>query len=108
MTSARPRSSIRCSSTASSRIGRVVRPSDAALDRAAELIEQAKKIAIYGGDGTRDARDEVLALSEKLKAPIGYAYRGKDVLEHDNPAAVGMTGLLGWGGAQARWPTAIC
>ena len=42
----------------------------------------------------------MLALSEKLKAPVGYAYRGKDVLEHDNPAGVGMTGLLGWGGAQ--------
>ena len=79
----------------------VVRPSDAALDQAAEMIERAKKVAIYGGNGTRDARDEVLALSEKLKAPVGYAYRGKDVLEHDNPAAVGMTGLLGWGGAQA-------
>ena len=37
-----------------------------------------------------------------LQAPIGYAYRGKDVLEHDNPAAVGMTGLLGWGGATQR------
>ncbi len=78
----------------------VVRPSDATLDEAAAIIGQAKRIAIYGGNGTRDARDEVLALSTKLKAPIGYAYRGKDVLEHDNPAAVGMTGLLGWGGAQ--------
>ena len=41
----------------------------------------------------------MLRLSETLKAPVSYAYRGKDVLEHDNPAAVGMTGLLGWGGA---------
>ena len=78
----------------------VVRPSDDALDRAAALINKAKKVAIYGGYGTRDARDEVLELSDTLKAPIGYAYRGKDVLEYDNPAAVGMTGLLGWGGAQ--------
>jgi pyruvate dehydrogenase (quinone) len=78
----------------------VVRPSDAALDQAVAMIAKAKRIAIYGGNGTREARDEVLALSATLKAPIGYAYRGKDVLEHDNPAAVGMTGLLGWGGAQ--------
>ena len=77
-----------------------IRPSDDALDRAAALIGKAKRIAIYGGEGTRDARDEVLQLSQALKAPIGYAYRGKDVLEHDNPAGVGMTGLLGWGGAQ--------
>ena len=36
---------------------------------------------------------------QMLKAPVAYAYRGKDVLEHDNPAAVGMIGLLGWGAA---------
>ena len=77
-----------------------IRPSEEALDKAAELIGKAKRIAIYGGDGTREARDEVLQLSQTLKAPIGYAYRGKDVLEHDNPAGVGMTGLLGWGGAE--------
>ena len=71
-----------------------------------ELIEGAKRIAIYGGEGTRDARDEVLQLSATLKAPVGYAYRGKDVLEHDNPAAVGMIGLLGWGAATEALGTA--
>ena len=77
----------------------VIRPCDSALDEAAELIAAASNIAIYGGEGTRAARDEVLQLSAALKAPIAYAYRGKDVLEADNPNAVGMTGLLGWGGA---------
>ena len=56
---------------------------------------------IFGGYGTKDARAEVLKLSDKLKAPIGYAFRGKDVLEADNPNAVGMTGLLGWGAVTA-------
>lgn len=79
----------------------VIRPSDADLDRAAELIKGADKIVIFGGDGTRGARDEVLRLADLLHAPVGYAYRGKDVLEADNPIAVGMTGLLGWGGATA-------
>ena len=78
----------------------VIRPSEDALERAAAMVADAHRIAIYGGDGTRDARDEVLQLAETLKAPVGYAYRGKDVLEHDNPYGVGMTGLLGWGGAQ--------
>ncbi len=77
----------------------VIRPTDAELDRAAELVAGARKIVIYGGEGTRAARDEVLQLSQTLQAPVAYAYRGKDVVEHDNPAAVGMTGLLGWGGA---------
>ena len=77
----------------------VIRPSDEALEKAVQLIAGAKRIAIHGGEGTRNARDEVLRLSETLQAPISFAYRGKDVLEADNPSGVGMTGLLGWGGA---------
>ena len=55
---------------------------------------------IFGGDGCRGARAQVLELAQKLNAPIGYSYRGKDVLEAENPNGVGMTGLLGWGGLQ--------
>jgi pyruvate dehydrogenase (quinone) len=77
----------------------VFRPADADIDKLAQMIEEAKTVAIFGGDGCRDARSEVLALAEKLKAPVGYSYRGKQWLESDNPYAVGMTGLLGYGGA---------
>lgn len=77
----------------------VFRPADADLDRLAGMIDDAKSVAIFGGDGCRDARDEVLALATRLKAPVGYSFRGKQWLEHDNPNAVGMTGLLGYGGA---------
>ena len=75
------------------------RPSDAELDKLVEMINGARTVAIFGGDGCRDARDEVLQLATKLKAPVGYTFRGKQWLEHDNPNAVGMTGLLGYGGA---------
>ena len=77
----------------------IFRPADADVDRLAQMIEAAKTVAIFGGDGCRDARNEVLALAEKLKAPVGYSYRGKQWLESENPYAVGMTGLLGYGGA---------
>jgi pyruvate dehydrogenase (quinone) len=77
----------------------VFRPADADLDKLVRMIDAAKKVAIFGGDGCRDARDEVLELSARLKAPVGYSFRGKQWLEHDNPNAVGMTGLLGYGGA---------
>jgi pyruvate dehydrogenase (quinone) len=77
----------------------VLRPSDGDLDQLAKMIDDAKTVAIFGGDGCRDARDEVLQLAEKLKAPVGYTFRGKQWLEHDNSHAVGMTGLLGYGGA---------
>ncbi|MBV1892615.1 MAG: ubiquinone-dependent pyruvate dehydrogenase [Ilumatobacteraceae bacterium] len=77
----------------------LIRPADVDLDQAASLISDAKRIAIFGGEGTRAARAEVLELATKLNAPVGFAYRGKDVLEADNPNCVGMSGLLGWGGA---------
>jgi pyruvate dehydrogenase (quinone) len=76
-----------------------IRPADADLEKLKRMIEDAKNVAVFGGDGCRDARDEVLALATKLKAPVGYSFRGKQWLEHDNPHAVGMTGLLGYGGA---------
>jgi pyruvate dehydrogenase (quinone) len=79
----------------------VLRPSDADLNQLVKMIDDAKTVAIFGGDGCRDARDEVLQLAERLNAPVGYSFRGKQWLEHDNPNAVGMTGLLGYGGAYA-------
>ena len=76
----------------------VLRPADAELEKLARLINDAKTVAIFGGEGCRDARNEVLALAAKLKAPVGYSFRGKQWLEHDNAYATGMTGLLGYGG----------
>ena len=76
----------------------VLRPAEADLEKLARLINDAKTVAIFGGDGCRDGRNEVLALANKLKAPVGYSFRGKQWLEHDNPYATGMTGLLGYGG----------
>jgi pyruvate dehydrogenase (quinone) len=76
----------------------VLRPADADLEKLARLINDAKTVAIFGGDGCRDARNEVLTLAKKLKAPVGYSFRGKQWLEHDNPYATGMTGLIGYGG----------
>jgi pyruvate dehydrogenase (quinone) len=77
----------------------VLRPSETDLNQLVKMIDDAKTVAIFGGDGCRDAHDEVVQLAGKLKAPVGYSLRGKQWLEHDNPYAVGMTGLLGYGGA---------
>ena len=77
----------------------LVRPSDEDLDRLVEMIDDAKTVAIFGGDGCRYARDEVIELAKRLQSPVGYALRGKQWLEHDNPNAVGTTGLIGYGGA---------
>ena len=77
----------------------LLRPADGDLNRLVDMIHDAETVAIFGGDGCRHAHDEVIELAEKLKAPVGYALRGKQWLEHDNPNAVGMTGLIGYGGA---------
>jgi pyruvate dehydrogenase (quinone) len=76
----------------------VFRPADPDMEKLTSVIEEAKSVAIFGGEGCRDARDEVIALAARLKAPVGYSFRGKQWLEHDNPYATGMTGLLGYGG----------
>lgn len=77
----------------------VLRPSDADLNQLVKMIDDAKTVAIFGGEGCREAHDEVVQLAKRIKAPVGYSFRGKQWLEHDNPNAVGMTALLGYGGA---------
>jgi pyruvate dehydrogenase (quinone) len=75
---------------------RVTRPADAELNAAVELLNSARKVTILGGAGTEGAHEQVLAIAEKLKAPVVHALRGKEFLEYDNPYDVGMTGLLGF------------
>ena len=73
----------------------VLCPSDKELQNLATLINNNQEISIYAGLGCSNARVEVIELAEKLKAPIAYTLKGKMIMEHDNPHAVGMTGLLG-------------
>ena len=39
----------------------------------------------------------MVALAEKVKAPVAHSYRGKPFVEYDNPYTVGMTGMIGFG-----------
>lgn len=71
------------------------------IARAAALLNAAGKTTLFCGAGCAEARDEVLALAAKLKAPIVHALRGKEHLEYDNPYDVGMTGLIGFASGYA-------
>lgn len=73
----------------------VTRPNDREIEKLAEAINQGKKITIYAGYGSKDAHDEVIALAEKLKAPVVHTSRAKDSIAWDNPYQVGMTGMFG-------------
>ncbi|MEY8567377.1 pyruvate dehydrogenase [Corynebacteriaceae bacterium 7-707] len=75
----------------------VIHPASGELQALADAVNKAKKITLFGGAGCRDARDEVFALAQKVKAPVGHAYGGKEFLHYDNPYDVGMSGLLGYG-----------
>ncbi len=67
----------------------------------ADAINAAGKVTIFAGAGTRGAHDDVIALADKLAAPIGHSLRGKEHIQYDNPFDVGMSGLLGYGACQA-------
>ena len=76
-------------------------PAPADIARAAEILNDAGKIAILAGSGCAGAHDEVLALAEALQAPVIHALRGKEHVEWDNPYDVGMTGLIGFSSGYA-------
>ncbi|EOM78607.1 pyruvate dehydrogenase [Rhodococcus rhodnii LMG 5362] len=82
------------------RLGRpTLVPDPADVQALAALVDDARNVAIFAGDGVRDARDAVLAFADAVGAPIGHSLRGKNWIQYDNPFDVGMTGLLGYGAA---------
>jgi len=70
-------------------------PNATDIEEAAALLNKADKVAIFAGAGVEGAHDEVIALADALKAPIGHSLRGKHFIQYDNPFDVGMTGLRG-------------
>jgi pyruvate dehydrogenase (quinone)/pyruvate oxidase len=73
----------------------IVIPHEDQLKRAAEVLNSAKKPAMLVGAGALDAGDEVIAISEKLNAPIVKSLLGKAVVGDDHPNTTCGLGLLG-------------
>lgn len=71
-------------------------PPDAALDELAAHLNGSRAVTLLAGSGCAGHHDAVVALAERLKAPIVHALRGKEHVEWDNPYDVGMTGLIGF------------
>nr|WP_120491239.1 pyruvate dehydrogenase [Corynebacterium lactis] len=74
-----------------------LQPDPAQVAALAAAINAAETVTIFAGSGASASRDELFALAEKVKAPVGHALGGKMSLQYDNPFDVGMTGLLGYG-----------
>jgi len=70
-------------------------PSAEQTDQLVNLINENKKICLFAGMGAKDAREDLVTLAQKLKAPVAYTYRAKMEIQKDNPNEIGMTGLLG-------------
>src|SRR5437763_4060704 len=70
-------------------------PCEEDLQRAAELLNAGENIAILAGRGALNSTDELIALAEKLGAPIVKALLGKACVPDESPYTTGGIGLLG-------------
>ena len=70
-------------------------PSHSLIEKAAKILNTGNKIVILVGQGALGAGEEVIAVAEKLGAPVVKALLGKAVIPDDNPYSLGGIGLLG-------------
>jgi pyruvate dehydrogenase (quinone) len=70
-------------------------PDEAELRRAAEMLNDGKKVAMLVGAGALGATDEVIDVAEKLGAGVAKALLGKAAVPDDLPWVTGSIGLLG-------------
>ena len=70
---------------------------DVRIKEAAALINASKRPFIYFGGGliTSEAQKEMLALAEKIDAPIGCSLMGLSGIPTDHPRFLGMQGMHG-------------
>jgi pyruvate dehydrogenase (quinone) len=82
----------------------VAMPTRASVDRLAALLNSDGRVTMLCGSGCQGAHDQVLALADRVKAPIVHALRGKEHVEWNNPFDVGMTGLIGFSSGYYAMP----
>lgn len=70
-------------------------PQDHDLRRAAEVLNEGKRVAMLVGQGAFGATEEVVQTAELLGAGVAKALLGKAVLPDDLPFVTGSIGLLG-------------
>jgi pyruvate dehydrogenase (quinone) len=70
-------------------------PNHSLIEKAAKGLNSGSRIVILVGQGALGAGDEVLAIAEKLGAPVVKALLGKAVIPDDNQYSLGGLGLLG-------------
>lgn len=80
--------------------GHAVAPRHDDLQRAADILNAGKKVAILAGAGALHATDALIAVADKLGAGIAKALLGKAAVPDALPYVTGAIGLLG---TKASW-----
>jgi pyruvate oxidase len=80
---------------------RNILPDAGELRRAADLVARGKRPVILAGWGAFPDGDLVLALAEKIRAPIITTFRAKGILPDDSPWLVSVLGTVGMPEARA-------
>lgn len=70
------------------------------LEQAARLLNGARRVLIYAGNGARDAGPALVELAEKLGAPVATTIQGKGVVPERHP-------LWLWNGIGATIPSSL-
>jgi acetolactate synthase I/II/III large subunit len=71
-------------------------PSDAQIERAAEILRSARNPILLAGHGAArgGAADAVRRFAEALGIPVATTFHGKGVLPDDHPLALGAVGFM--------------
>jgi pyruvate dehydrogenase (quinone) len=70
-------------------------PEDTELERAAEVLNAGRRVAILIGQGAAGAQQEVVEVADALGAGVAKALNGRAALPDDLPYVTGAIGLLG-------------
>jgi pyruvate dehydrogenase (quinone) len=89
------KTSIAVSSLATLRPRPEISPAEADLDSAAQMIDRAKSVVLFVGNGAHGAKAEIAALARRLQAPIVHTYRALDLFAFDDEYVIGGLGLIG-------------
>jgi thiamine pyrophosphate-dependent acetolactate synthase large subunit-like protein/nitrite reductase/ring-hydroxylating ferredoxin subunit len=73
---------------------RIIPPTEE-LEKAVEMLQGAQRPGIIVGNGGRPFADQIIALAEKIDAPIITTFKAKGTIPDDHPLACGVLGRSG-------------
>ena len=72
-----------------------ITPAKESIDQALQMINRYRRPIIIVGYGARESMHQVIALAEKLHAPVLTTFKGKGQIADDHPLAAGVLGRSG-------------